>query len=451
LTLIPERRGRGNQLYCEFDGLALELRPQDLSLAGVFVVTTAPPALDRELDLLLRSPIGEIALRGQVVQVISRERAGAERRQPGFGVLFVDLADDQRAFIGLALDAAVRAAAIKSAPAPAAAPARTPAAAPAAAPAATPAAQVQKPASARPSAQESELAKRRQQTLEQLERELSSLQKKTPWAMLGLECNADAGAVRQAYLALSKRFHPHVYAHLDSPEISRAATELFIAHKRAYTTLCSLPPAAPGPSTSEPPVDVKLPPAPKMPAVSMRAPAAAIVEALVAARAGASLAPGAGSQARSLRPSKRPSDRTKARSGRPSKRPSDRTRPPSPQSPRRSLAPAPMEPAKRRTADAEIALAHGVKHLAASRFDEAAEQLERALALCPTLRDASVWLHVCRARKHRAAGRSEQAVQEYRALLAIDPEHREALEQAGGGPQRRRAGLIGKWFGPEDE
>jgi tetratricopeptide (TPR) repeat protein len=441
LTLIPERRSRGNQLYCEFDGLALELRPQDLSLAGVFVVTTAPPALDRELDLLLRSPIGELAVRGQVVQVITRERAGAERRQPGFGVLFVDLADDQRAFIGLALDAAARAAAVKSgsAPAPTAAPTPAPAPGPAPAP---------KPPSARPSAQESELAKRRQQTLEQLERLLSSLQNKTPWAVLGLACDADPNAVRQAYLALSKRHHPHVYAHLDSAAVSRAATELFIAHKRAYTTLCSLRPSAPEPSASQPPIEVKLPPAPRVPAMSIGAPPAAIVDALAAARAGASLAPGA---ARSLRPSKRPSDRSKVRSARPSKRPSNRTRSPSPQPPRRSLAPAPMEPAKRRTADAEIALAHGVKHLAASRFDEAAEQLERALALCPTLRDASVWLHVCRARKHRAGGRHEQAAQEYRALLAIDPEHREALEQAGSGAQRRRGGLIGKWFGPEDE
>lgn len=110
-----------------------------------------------------------------------------------------------------------------------------------------------------------------------------------------------------------------------------------------------------------------------------------------------------------------------------------------------------MPTGKRRTADAEIALATGVKHLAASRFDEAAEELERALALCPTLRDASVWLHVCRARKHRAGGRNEQAAQEYRALLEIDPEHREALDHVGGRGGRRRAGLIGKLFGTENE
>ena len=44
----PEGHPRGTELQCEFDGLTLELRPQDLSHAGVFVVTTAPPALDQE-------------------------------------------------------------------------------------------------------------------------------------------------------------------------------------------------------------------------------------------------------------------------------------------------------------------------------------------------------------------------------------------------------------------
>lgn len=404
--LIPEARDRGSQLGCEFDGLAVELRPQDLSHAGVFVVTTAPPVLDDELELLLSSPIGAITVRGQVVQVITRERALAERRQPGFGLLFVDLGDDQRAWIGLSLDAIKRAAR---------------AAAPSAA------------ECARRDEAKRELLARRQATLDQLARELAGLHNKAPHELLGLAPNADGEQVRQAYLTLSKRYHPHVYAHLDSPEISRAATELFIAHKRAYTTLKSLCPAAPS-SDSAPPIEIKLPPAPRMPGVSLRPTGELRSDAVTIARASASRAPVAGT------PSKSPA----RRSSRPSKRAAAKASSGPPRGDARASH-------KRRVADADKALQTGLKHLAASRFDQAAEELARAAELCPERRDAAVWLHVCRARKHKAGGHDAQAQQEYRALLELDPEHREALDHVGGRGLRRRGGLISKWFGSENE
>jgi tetratricopeptide (TPR) repeat protein len=406
LTLIPEGRGRANSLCCEFDGLAVELRPQDLTHAGVFVITTAPPALDDELELLLRSPIGAITVRGQVVQVITRERARAERRRPGFGLLFVDLVDDQRAWIGLSLDAIQRAE-------------RT-------------AAPVDAERERRDDAKR-QLLSRRQSTLDQLERDLAALQNKAPWEVLGLTASADAAQARQAYLTLSKRYHPHVYAHLDSPEISRAATELFIAHKRAYTTLRSQRPAPTATIESEPPIEIKLPPAPRTAGTSMQPPGEP-GDATAGARASVIRAP-AGATA-----SKAPT----RRSSRPSKRAPAGT---SSGPPRAEARPA----HKRRVADADKALHTGLKHLAASRFDEAVEELERAFELCPERRDAAVWLHVCRARKHKAGGREAQAQQEYRALLELDPEHREALDHVGGRGLRKRAGLIGKWFGTENE
>jgi curved DNA-binding protein CbpA len=420
-TLIPEGRGRGSQLCCEWDGLAVEVRPQDFSQAGVFIITTAPPALDDEIELLLRSPIGAIAVRGQVVQVITRPRALAERRQPGFGLLFVDLADDQRAWIGLSLDAIQRAAC-----------------------ASTPAAARRDPG--RDSAREEErqrMIERRQGTLDQLTCELAGLQHKAPWEILGLTAGADGAQARAAYLLLSKRYHPHVYAHLDSPEVSRAATELFIAHKRAYTTLASVRPAAPAAIDSDPPIDVKLPAAPRTPRVSLRAAAEPSSEPAGGARPIVSRAPG-------VKPASKPPSR---RSSRPSKRAAaSSSRAPQREPRDGSAAASPSLPAhRRRIADADKALQTGLKHLAASRFDDAVAELERAAELQPDRRDAAVWLHVCRARRHKAGGRDQQAEQEYRALLALDPEHREALDHVGGRSLRKRAGLIGKWFNPESE
>ena len=79
----PEASSRGHDLHCEYDGCCVQLRPEDISQAGVFVGTTEAIALDRELALTLRSALGEIRVRGQVVQVISRSRAAKEHRNPG--------------------------------------------------------------------------------------------------------------------------------------------------------------------------------------------------------------------------------------------------------------------------------------------------------------------------------------------------------------------------------
>ncbi len=220
---------RGTKLECTIDGCVAELRPRDLSLAGVFVPSPVPMEVDRELEITLRSPIGELVVRGQVVQVVSFERAAAEHRRAGFGVLFIDLGDDHRAFIGLTLDALLR---HERASAAAAAPAsgtRTKSKAPAAPP--DPATKA--------------LAAERARTLKQLERELAALREKTPCAILGIAPDAGPEAARHAFLLASKRVHPHVYARLDSPQISALATEIFIAHKRALTKLQAGPRSQP--------------------------------------------------------------------------------------------------------------------------------------------------------------------------------------------------------------
>jgi tetratricopeptide (TPR) repeat protein len=113
-----------------------------------------------------------------------------------------------------------------------------------------------------------------------------------------------------------------------------------------------------------------------------------------------------------------------------------------------SPAGASLPPAKGQIAVAQILVQTGLRHLAASRFDAAAQELERAVALCPEYRDAALWLQICLARKLKMAGKGQDALAAYQAVLAIDPDHREAREYLET-QAPRRGGVIGKWFGNE--
>src|SRR5690349_9184663 len=105
----PEGRRGATQVFCEIDGLAIALSPDQLRLSGAFVPSPSPPPMDAEIELTLCSPVGDAVLRALVVQVVTPEQAAQSGRSAGFGVLFLDLVDDQRAFIGLTLDALDRA------------------------------------------------------------------------------------------------------------------------------------------------------------------------------------------------------------------------------------------------------------------------------------------------------------------------------------------------------
>ena len=73
--------------------------------------------------------------------------------------------------------------------------------------------------------------------LGRLQAELATLSSQTPWAILGISQGADPSAARAAFFAASKRCHPHVYARYGLPEIKDTVTALFIAYKRAFTTM----------------------------------------------------------------------------------------------------------------------------------------------------------------------------------------------------------------------
>src|SRR6185295_4257134 len=94
----PEgRHGAPSIVLCEVDGFAVELSPDQLRPSGAFIATDSPQPMDRELLMTLHSPFGEAVLRALVVQVIWPDQAAQSGRTAGYGVLFLDLADDQRA------------------------------------------------------------------------------------------------------------------------------------------------------------------------------------------------------------------------------------------------------------------------------------------------------------------------------------------------------------------
>ena len=455
MVAIPEGRDRGYGLYCEISGAMLELQARDLTPAGVFVPTDDPFEVDREVEVTLHSPIGELNARCLVVQVISRERARAEGRNCGCGMLFIDLESDQRAWVGLTLAAMARAEATaqlgerdrqraeretrRSRPPHSGNPPAVPHPRTGLAQGADstrrslPPPTVRRPP--RPNAPD------RPQTLAQLELELAALQGRSPWQVLGLKEDADANAARLAFLAMSKRYHPHAYARLDSHEINRVATELFIAHKRAYGALCAL---------LRPNVEVAMPaPAPGTTLIVSAAPSATgagVTRRLTSMRPGANeCAVPEGNAHGAVSIAANGSGQTSvAAFAEPQS---------APRAPRSRKDTSPARPhGRKRGADADLAFGSAMKLLAASRFEEAAAEFERVCDLDPEREDAKIWLHVCRARELMADGQEDEARDAYRVVLNLDPAHREALSQVGDvGDEKKRPGLISRWFGSEDD
>lgn len=302
-----DERDRGERLFCDIGGTTVALQSQDLDTIGLFVPTGQPFELDSELELRLRSPIGEMRAKAHVVQVITPTRARIENKRAGCAMVFIDLADDQRVWIGHALaatkrvvsttiqslrapphaaPAAVRAAALAPEPTPlqpsnpdqvpgaraasrvsrALTASQVSRAAPIQAPGSGLRAQVSAAAAPAPvrmvvSPGHQHWAQQRPQVRDKLRQELGAIDGKSPWEILGIGRDCDMATAKRAFLAMSKRYHPHAYARFDCPEISRMATQLFIAHKRAYSRLASTrPPPATTPTSSMPPLRVQTKP-----------------------------------------------------------------------------------------------------------------------------------------------------------------------------------------------
>jgi hypothetical protein len=298
-------------VYCEVDGLRVELDLRELNPAGLYVLTPMPLSEGSEVEVFVRLGDTRVSTTGSVVQSVSCELATEQGRKPGYGLLFTSLDDSGRAELRRGIES-LR---LSRPPVDERAPRRS---APAQARAAEPSSQGSQrrsapqvkpssPAAARrtggnaviahevdarrsspepvlsvkppsaaarrtganpvlpPSVKPSPPAPRRAgpvppepdaqpmplaiapaatgsnqdelELLDALRAELAAVQTKTPWAILGVSQGADAAEAKAAFHRASKRYHPHLYARYAHPAIQQVVTELFIAHKRAFTTL----------------------------------------------------------------------------------------------------------------------------------------------------------------------------------------------------------------------
>jgi hypothetical protein len=202
------------ELYCEIDGATVAIEPNDLSAAGLFVPTSMPPALDSEVAVCLRIAGGRYEACGCVVQSVSSEAARRERRRAGFGLLFTHIEDEVRGRLRDAIDAlrSERTERLRGSGTSSDRPA------------------VEPPSTPTTDPKEREL-------LELLRAQLAEVQAQPAWTVLGISQGADPARAREAFFAASKRYHPHVYARYALPEIKDVVTQLFIAYKRAFTSM----------------------------------------------------------------------------------------------------------------------------------------------------------------------------------------------------------------------
>jgi tetratricopeptide (TPR) repeat protein len=73
--------------------------------------------------------------------------------------------------------------------------------------------------------------------LETLHAELFRRQQLDDYGVLDLPRGADDAAIRNAYLQLSRRYHPHRYARYEQAEYRQVATELYVLVQRAFARL----------------------------------------------------------------------------------------------------------------------------------------------------------------------------------------------------------------------
>jgi len=221
----------------------------------------------------------------------------------------------------------------------------------------------------------------------ELEARLTKLRAATPREVLGVSAGADAAAIRQAFLQLTKETHPHRYAR-EAPEVRELATEVFLLVRRAYDELRT--------NTAN------------------------------TANTAAVTAPAAVPAAKAERP---------RQSTPPVGLRAARTRVPIPS------APPELRAEQRRRADFEKARAL----LGAGQVDEARTLFQRVAAEEPDRKEYRGYLAYALGLQHKAQGRDEHATREIeRALALVDIPDAHA-ELAALRPKSE--GLLSRWFG----
>src|SRR5262249_37691533 len=251
-----------------------------------------------------------------------------------------------------------------------------------------------------------------------LRAELTRLGAGNPFQGRGMPPFASGDAVRSAFLAAAKRFHPTLFA-LQTPEARELSNEVFLLIRRAYGELLdderrkiwrdrvtgTAPVPKVDPTKADPP-KVEAPPRPEAP----KAPAAARPEA--------------------------PPDPAR----RPLPRPPRGLPPPQPKRDVKDL----LEQVRTRPQRIEDAL----QQLRKGRFRQAREALHLIAAEDPQNKRVRTYLHFAWGMEHRENGNLDEAARELERSLKLDPKFAEAekaLRELGKG----KKGLFSKIFGRE--
>ncbi len=378
----------------------------EVSTAGIFVQTPAPPPLDSEVEVFLRLGDTKWHATGHVVQVVSCERATEEARRPGYGLLFTHISDAERDALRDALRDAIESARktrVRETPSQRPAPVR----------------EVVEPAKLT----SVEVEAQAQALIDKLRSELRELAQKPAWAVLGIAQSSTPEEAKAAFFAAGKRYHPHLFSRYASPEITQTVTELFIAHKRAYSTMAARAVQTARtnqplvPSTPQPPAE----PSVAQPVSSLRATAAEPSGAPRPAKSNPATHPAKGSDVFTSRP---------------------------------PMAAGQADQKKSRAAELDMVVAAALRHIAAARLEEAESELDRALALDPLCTNARIWRLVVHGRQRKAEGDLGAAHAKYLEVLTLDPEHHEALSETkklAKDGRDKPAGLLGRLFGSRNK
>src|SRR5215470_13064033 len=191
------------KLRCATWGQVAAIHARDLKRGKLFLKTQTPIALGREVRVDLVLPSGSVAsLEGRVAHVIppGERTAGAE--------LVLTKVPPSTLYL---IESALKAAAAK--------------------PAEEEAAPVE----------ESSTSDAERDLVSALEEELRGLRQMNPFQVLGLAAETTDDAVRQAFIELSKKYHPDLFARFQSERGRQLASEIFVTIRDAYRKIADTP------------------------------------------------------------------------------------------------------------------------------------------------------------------------------------------------------------------
>jgi len=265
----------------------------------------------------------------------------------------------------------------------------------------------------------------------QLRAELDRLEVANPFQALSLDLEATSQEIRSAFLTLTKKYHPSLYARMDRPVV-KLANEVFLRVKDAYGCVKD--------DASREKVLDKLAPKDRAPTATFR---------------------GAGARPPLDTPTSSPTTQRSAARGTPASRrgapATDRPKRPTPSRQTGSQRSRPVSAAhgagvsagiadtlQRRNEEYEMAL----KMITQGRYKDARTLFHKVAAEDPKTKKYRVQMHFSWGLEHEDGGRFDEARKEFERALNIDPEFKRAHEALDRLPQNKKgSGFFSKIFG----